>query len=97
MYAVVLRFKAPLGEVDKHVGGHRAWLREHYAAGHFLLSGPQRPRAGGFILAVAMERAALDHILAGDAFKQADVADYDVIEFAATSTASRLAFLAETP
>jgi uncharacterized protein YciI len=97
MYAVVLRYKAPLAEVDKYVDAHRARLREHYAAGHFLLSGPQRPRVGGFILAAAMERATLDRILAGDAFKQADVADYEVIEFAATSTGSQLVSLAETP
>ncbi len=97
MYAVVLRYKVPLAEVDKHVEAHRAWLRGHYAAGHFLASGPQRPRVGGFILAAAMERAELDAILADDAFKQADVAAYEVIEFAATSTAPHLSFLAETP
>lgn len=97
MYAIVLHYKAPLAEVDKHVEAHRAWLREHYAAGHFLLSGPQRPRVGGFILAAAMDRATLDRILADDAFRLANVADYEVIEFAATSTGSQLAFLAETP
>lgn len=97
MYAVVLRYKVSLAEVDKHVEAHRAWLREHYAAGHFLASGPQRPRVGGFILAAAMDRAELDTILAEDAFRKADVAAYEVIDFAATSTAPQLAFLTETP
>lgn len=97
MYAIILRYKIPLHEVDRHVDAHRAWLREHYAAGHFLLSGAQRPRVGGFILAAAMARAKLDGILAGDAFKTAGVADYEVIDVAATTTSPELAFLAEQP
>lgn len=97
MYAIILRYKVPLSEVDRHVAAHRVWLREHYAAGHFLLSGAQRPRVGGFILVAAMERAKLDAILADDAFKKADVADYEVIDVAATSTSPELAFLAEAP
>ena len=97
MYAIILRYKVPLHEVDRHVDAHRAWLREHYADGHFLLSGAQRPRVGGFILAAAMARAKLDAILAGDAFKTAGVADYEVIDVAATTTSPELAFLAEQP
>ncbi len=95
MYAIILRYKVPLVEVDRHLEAHRGWLREHYAAGHFLLSGAQRPRVGGFILAATMERARLDAILAGDAFKRADVADYEVIDFAATMTGPALAFLVQ--
>jgi len=97
MYAIILRYKAPMAEVDKHVEAHRGWLREHYAAGQFLISGAQRPRVGGFILAAAMERTTLDGILAGDPLKRSDVADYEVIEFAATRTASQLEFLVESP
>jgi uncharacterized protein YciI len=96
MYAVILRYKVPRAEVDKHLDAHRAWLREHHAAGHFLLSGALRPRVSGFILAAAMERTKLDSVLEGDAFKKAGVADYEVIEVAASSTCPQLAFLAET-
>ncbi|WP_018913091.1 YciI family protein [Thiomonas sp. FB-6] len=97
MYAVILHYKAPLSDMDRHVDAHRVWLREHYAAGHFLLSGPQRPRVGGLILAAAMPRAELDAILAGDAFARAGLADYQVVEFAATMTSPGLAALAEKP
>ena len=44
-----------------------------------------------------MERAELDAILAADAFAQARLADYEVIEFAPTMTAPALASLAEKP
>jgi uncharacterized protein YciI len=97
MYAVILRYKVPLAEVEKHLEAHRVWLQKHYAAGHFLLSGPQRPRTGGFILAAPMERSQLDGILSEDEFHKTGAADYEVINFAPASTGERLAFLAETP
>jgi len=96
MYAVILRYQKPLAEIENHVEAHRQWLRAQYAAGHFLLSGPQRPRVGGFILAAAMERPRLDAILAEDPFQRNGLADYEVIDVAATVTDPRLAFLAET-
>jgi uncharacterized protein YciI len=86
-----------LTEVDKHVEAHRAWLAEQYTAGHFLVSGPQRPRTGGFILAAAMDRSQLDEILSRDPFNQNDAADYEVIDFAPVMTAQTLVFLQEKP
>ena len=95
MYAIILRYRVPLSEVDRHVDAHRVWLREQYAAGHFLISGAQRPRVGGFILAAPMTRAELYAILDGDAFRKAGVADYDVIDVAPTMAARELEFLLE--
>ncbi len=97
MYAIILRYKVSLPEVEKHVEAHRFWLREHYAAGHFFLSGPQRPRIGGFILAAPMERKNLDQILREDPFHKVGAADYEVIDVAPTFTSEQLAFLAEVP
>src|SRR5260221_2954722 len=53
MYAIVLRYKRPLSEVDKHVDAHRAWLRKNYADGTFLVSGRQRSGTGGFFFVAA--------------------------------------------
>src|SRR5260221_3765106 len=50
MYAIVLRYKRPLSEVDKHVDAHRAWLRKNYADGTFLVSGRQRSGTGGRLI-----------------------------------------------
>ena len=95
MYAIILRYKRPLTDVDKHVEAHREWLRKNYAAGTFQISGRQRSGVGGFILASAIERAQLDAILAGDPFGQNDVADYEVIEVAPSMADERLSFLIE--
>jgi uncharacterized protein YciI len=97
MYAVVLRYKLPIADVDRHVEDHRRWLRENYGAGNFLLSGPRRPRTGGFILAAAMERAQLDGILRNDPFYQNGVAEYEVIDVAPVNADDRLSFLIEKP
>jgi uncharacterized protein YciI len=97
MYAVILCYKLPIAEVEKHVEAHRQWLGENYAAANFLLSGPQRPRIGGFILAAAMERDQLNGILQNDPFCQNGVAEYEVVDVAPTTTDDRLSFLIEKP
>ena len=90
MYAVILRYKRPLPDVDKHVEAHREWLRQNYAAGTFLLSGRQRPAVGGFILAAAIDRSRLDAILANNPYAKNDVADHEVIEVAPGMADDRL-------
>jgi uncharacterized protein YciI len=95
MYAIILRYKRPLSEVDKHIAGHREWLRKNYADGTFLVSGRQRSGSGGFILATAVERGQLDATLAADPLGQNDLADYEIIELAPTMADERLSFLIE--
>ncbi len=95
MYAIVLRYKRPLSEIDKHVDAHRAWLGKNYADGTFLVSGRQRSGAGGFILPAAVERGQLDATLANDPFGQNDLADYEIIEVAPSMADERLSFLIE--
>jgi uncharacterized protein YciI len=78
LYVIILRYCAPLDELDRHLDAHRAYLRRHYAAGHFLLSGRQEPRVGGIILARAESRAEIERWTTEDPFHQAGVAKYDI-------------------
>ncbi|KAG8152949.1 YciI family protein [Burkholderia catarinensis] len=96
MYAIILRYKAPVVVVDAHAEAHVAWLNENYAAGHFLLSGQQRPRVGGFILADAIERAALDAVLNADPYVRMNVAEYEVLEFGVRFAGPKLESLIES-
>jgi len=50
---------------------HRAFLQNGYDAGHFLLSGPQIPARGGFLVARAESLEALHEILAEEPFTRA--------------------------
>ncbi|WP_084199646.1 YciI family protein [Noviherbaspirillum autotrophicum] len=84
LYLILLRYRAALDEVDRHLDAHRAFLEQHYAAGHFLLSGRQEPRIGGAILARAGSREDVAGWLADDPFRQAGVADYDIVAWMPT-------------
>lgn len=89
MFVVNLTYKAPLTEIHQVRDAHMEWVKAGYADGVFIASGAKRPRTGGIILARGT-REALDARLAEDPFIKADVADYEVIDFAATSAAAGL-------
>jgi uncharacterized protein YciI len=95
MYVLSLDYIVPLGEVDRVRDAHMTWIAEQYAAGRLFASGPKVPRTGGVILARAMPRDELDDVIASDPFTREGVAAYDVLEFAATTTAEGLEALGE--
>ena len=56
MFLIELTYKADLKEIDAHMAAHVVFLKKHYAAGHFLVSGRKIPRDGGIILAIGATR-----------------------------------------
>lgn len=84
MFVVILTYKRPISEVDKYLQAHRGYLAGHYAAGDFIASGPQIPRAGGVIMMRAASREAVDALIAQDPFHINGIADYQVVEFTPT-------------
>ncbi|PWI42087.1 YciI family protein [Streptomyces sp. ICBB 8177] len=97
MFVVELTYTAPLDRVDALLERHVAWLEEQYAAGVLLASGRKNPRDGGVLLAVAPDRAAIEALVATDPFAVEGVAEYRVLEFAATKTAPALERYREQP
>ena len=73
-----------MSEVDKFLTAHREYLAKHYAAGDFIVSGPQIPRIGGVIMIKADNREAVDFIIAQDPFNINGIADYQIVEFTPT-------------
>jgi len=96
MFLVLLSYKKPLAEVDRHVAAHMEFLARHYASGAFLLSGRKQPRSGGVILATAADRTQMEAIVCSDPFVSEGVADYEIIEFVASTTAPALHSVRET-
>lgn len=80
VFLLLSRYIKPLEDVDGLLPEHRAFLDRHYAAGHFILSGPLEPRTGGAILAVAATRDEVAAILDEDPFVRDGVSEYDIIE-----------------
>ena len=64
-----------------------AFLKKHYASGHFLVSGRQIPRIGGIILAVGESREQIETIMKEDPFVLQGLADVRVVEFRASQHA----------
>lgn len=84
MFIAILTYKKPLSEVDKYLDAHRRYLAEHYAAGNFIVSGPQTPRVSGVIMIKAKNREAVEAFIRQDPFHMNGIADYQIVEFTPT-------------
>ena len=87
MFLIELTYKADLKEIDAHMAAHVVFLKKHYAAGHFLVSGRKIPRDGGIILAVGKTRQQIQAIIEEDPFYQRGLADFRIVEFRASQRA----------
>ena len=90
MFIAILTYKKSLEEVDRYLQAHRDYLAEHYAAGDFIMSGPQTPRVGGVIVMRAGNRSVVDTIIARDPFQANGIADYQIVEFTPTMSCDPL-------
>jgi len=87
MIAVHSVYLKPIKEVDKYLDAHRAFLKDYYAKGVIICSGPQIPRTGGFILMNAKSRSEALEIMKNDPYVIEGVAEYSFIAFEARSFA----------
>jgi len=87
MFVVELIYKADLPKIDAHMRSHMAFLKKHYAAGRFLVSGRKIPRDGGIILALGKSRDEIEAIMRDDPFCKHGLAEARVIEFRASQRA----------
>ena len=88
MFLIELSYTADLAEIDAHMAAHVVFLKKHYAAGHFLVSGRKIPRDGGIILAVGKSRQEIQTIIEEDPFYQRGLADFRIVEFRASQRAN---------
>ena len=84
MFLLISRYLKPPEEVDRWLPAHREFLDRHYAAGHFLVSGPFVPRDGGVIVTMPMSRNEVEAILAEDPFVRERVSAYEIREMKPT-------------
>lgn len=96
LFVLDLTYLAGLDAVEAHMGAHREFLREQYAAGTLLASGRKEPRTGGVLLARGTREQA-EAIAAADPFTVQGVAQYRITEFVPTMTAPELESVREAP
>lgn len=80
LFILILTYVKPLTEVDRLLEAHRSYLMRYYEQGDFLLSGAQKPRVGGVILARAENRTQIENIVQNDPFLREGVAQYNIVE-----------------
>ncbi|MEU0885947.1 YciI family protein [Lentzea sp. NPDC005914] len=95
MFIVLLKYSAPLEQIDYALPDHREWVEKQYERGLFLASGRQVPRVGGVIITRPMPRGKLEALLATDPWCEQKLVKYEICEFEATRTAPELMKLNE--
>lgn len=81
MFAVILTYLKPLDEVLSYRPAHTDHLKKYYQSGHFIVSGMQSTKDGGFILANASSKEELQKIVDEDPFLIHEIAKSHIIEF----------------
>ena len=87
MFIIELIYKVSLARIDASMAAHVIFLKKHYAAGNFLISGRKIPRDGGIIVAVGKSRQQIEGIIREDPFYERGLADFRIIEFRASQRA----------
>ena len=87
MFVIELTYIATLPQIDAHMSAHVRFLKKHYAAGNFLVSGRKIPRDGGIIIAVGEDRQQIEAIIREDPFHQLGLAEFRIIQFRASQRA----------
>jgi uncharacterized protein YciI len=90
MFIIELTYKAPLAQIDAAMTAHVAFLKTHYAAGTFIVSGRKIPRDGGIIVAAGDDRDEIETVMRQDPFCKRGLADVRIIQFRASQRAEDL-------
>jgi uncharacterized protein YciI len=80
-FVIEITYHVPAEQLGETVGEHRAFLDGGYQSGLLLMSGPQKPKIGGMVIARAESVDDLRAFFAGDPFQRKGLAGYRFIEF----------------
>ena len=84
MFVILLTYKKPIEDVERHLVEHRKFLELGYKNNYFVVSGAKNPRTGGVIISQLDNRNQLEDLLKDDPFFINAIAHYEVIEFTPT-------------
>jgi uncharacterized protein YciI len=93
VYLLNVSYSQPPAKVEPHIPSHGAWVKQHLEAGTFLFAGPKKSGLGGVILVKSIPKPELQRLLAEDSYVQADVVDYQIVDFDCKLAAPNLTLL----
>ena len=92
MFVVLLRFSDNKAQAGEFMDGHKAWIKQGFDDGVFLLSGSLQPSSGGAVVAHDTSLAELQHRINNDPFVRENVVTAEILEITPGQTDERLAF-----
>ena len=93
MFIVLLKFSSNKGQASEFVEGHKAWIKNGFDDGVFLLAGSLQPNMGGGILAHNTLLTDIQTRVNDDPFVANNVVSAEIIEITPAKTDERLQFL----
>jgi uncharacterized protein YciI len=93
MYIGLLKFSANKAKAGQFMDGHKAWLKQGFDDGVFLLAGSLEPGLGGGILAHVTSPADLQMRANAGPFVAGDVVKAEILELDPGKADPRLRFL----
>lgn len=93
MFIIILTFSKPVEEVDRHLAAHKAWIKQGFDDGVFVLAGGRRPRTGGALLAIGDDRASIEARIELDPFVQNGVVTTQILQVVPTTVDERIGLL----
>ena len=95
MFVVLLKFASNKGQAGQFMDGHKAWIKQGFDDGVFLLVGQLQPGLGGGILAHKTSLAELQARVGGDPFVAQSVVSAEILEITPSRVDDRLKFFSE--
>ena len=93
MFVILLEFSDNKSHAGASMEGHKAWIKQGYEDGVFLLSGSLQPHSGGAILAHNTSLPNLQKRVKDDPFVAENVVSAKILEITPARADERLAFL----
>jgi uncharacterized protein YciI len=93
MFIILLKFATNKANAGQFMDGHKAWIKQGFADGIFLMAGSLQPNQGGAVMAHNISREDLETRVKQDPFIAENVVSEEILEITPNMTDDKLKFL----
>ena len=93
MFIILLKFAANKANAGQFMDGHKAWIKQGFVDGVFLMAGSLQPNQGGAVMAHNVSREELETRVNQDPFVAENVVSAEILEITPNMVDEKLKFL----
>ncbi len=93
MFIILLKFAANKANAGQFMDGHKAWIKQGFDDGIFLMAGSLQPNQGGAVMAHNISRHDLQARVNQDPFVAENVVSAEILEITPSMMDEKLEFL----